>query len=169
MTLRVLVFQKLRIAGSALELVRLCGMNLGHVGLQHLLSVYKAVEKLCAEHLISPGKANTRVCPSPPSAFPSHSLIFHSSSLTVLCWIIALNFDQRKLVHRRMCFYFDWKLMKTFHISHHLLLVSIHGWSRSVVPGNSAVTAGNALLLNLAFGISQKAGIWLKIAKRSLG
>lgn len=33
-------------------------------------------------------------------------LIFHSSSLNVLCCIIALNFDQRKLVHRRM-FYFE--------------------------------------------------------------
>lgn len=31
-------------------------------------------------------------------------LIFHSSSLNKLCGIIALNFDQRKLVHRRICF-----------------------------------------------------------------
>lgn len=104
----------------------------------------------------------TELCAGVRFALPSLRLsfpllsIFHSSGLNVLCWIIALNFDQRKLVHRRICFtsFENWWKLSIFHI--------IRFWfqfmdgSRSVVHRNGAVTAGNTLLLNLAFGISPK-------------
>lgn len=98
------------------------------------------------------GKADNSTRPLPRLPLPVLLLlIFHGSSLNMLCWIIALNFDQR-LVHRRICFTAveNWWQLSIFHI----FWFQFMGGSRSVAHRNSAVTPGNMLPLNLAFGIS---------------
>lgn len=88
-------------------------------------------------------------------------LIIHDCSFNVLCWIIALNFDQRKLVHREDMFHFEnWWKLSIFHII--CFWFQFMDGSRSVVHRNSAVSTGNTLLLILAFGISLEGWNWTK-------